>query len=402
MDAIDRLASLTEFMGLEVEEEQRTTPVFSPEPIKTSPVIPDCSLKQEKITGCNKQYPITYAAMPGGKRIALLKAMQTSVCERNCYYCAFRAGRDFHRESFKPDEMAQAFMKLYQAKMVEGIFLSSGIAGGGLRTEDRMLATAEILRHKLGFKGYIHLKIMPGSEAAQVERAMQLANRVSVNLEAPTTERLAKLAPMKIFMNELMEPLRWVDDIRNKQSPEKCWNNRWASSTTQFVVGGAGESDLELLQITDYLHQKLRLARVYYSGFKPIEDTPLEHVQPNNPWREHRLYQASFLLRDYGFGFEDLIFEGGGNLSLEIDPKLAWAQQNLSAQRVEINRAVYEQLIRIPGIGPKRARVILDARLKGKINTLEELAKLGVVTKRAAPFILFNGKAPMSQMRLFV
>lgn len=398
MDAIQRLAALTPFMGLEVEEEPSVNPAC---PVNATWLnAPDCTLTPAANPG-KLDLPITYAAMPGGKRIALLKSLQTSVCERNCYYCCFRAGRDFRRETFKPEEMAQAFIQLHQAKLVEGIFLSSGIAGGGVRTEDKLLATAEVLRDKLGFKGYIHLKIMPGAEYAQVERAMQLANRVSVNLEAPTTERLAKLAPMKTFVDELMEPLRWVEQIRATQSPARCWNQRWSSSTTQFVVGGAGETDLELLQVTDYLHRQLKLARVYYSGFSPVEDTPLEMLPPANPWREHRLYQASFLLRDYGFGFEDLPFNLQGNLSLEEDPKLAWARQNLSERRIEINRADYQTLIRIPGIGPQRARTILNARRLNKISTLEDLRRLGVTLKRAAPFILLNGRAVASQPALF-
>jgi predicted DNA-binding helix-hairpin-helix protein len=152
--------------------------------------------------------PIATAHLPGGKTMPLLKTLLTSACERNCYYCAFRSGRDFRRTSFSPDEMAQTYMKIYCSGIARGIFLSSGVSGGGIHTQDRLIATAEVLRYKLGYTGYLHLKIMPGAEQDQVERAMQLADRVSINLEAPTTERLARLAPQKVFLEELLAPLR--------------------------------------------------------------------------------------------------------------------------------------------------------------------------------------------------
>ena len=157
---------------------------------------------------------ISEAVMSGGQRIPLLKTFQTSSCERNCYYCPFRAGRDFHRATLKPDEMANSFIALNRAGIAKGIFLSSGIAGGSIRTQDQILATAEILRHKQNYSGYMHLKLMPGAERDQILHAMQLADRVSVNLEAPNTQRLAQLAPRKAFMDELIQPLRWVEEIR--------------------------------------------------------------------------------------------------------------------------------------------------------------------------------------------
>ncbi len=292
-------------------------------------------------------------------------------------------------------------MKIYQAGVAKGIFLSSGVAGGGMRTQDRLIAAAEILRHKLGYTGYFHLKIMPGAEQAQVERAMQLADRVSINLEAPTTEHLARLAPQKVFLEELLTPLRWVDQIRRSQPGINGWKGRWPSSVTQFVAGGSGETDLELLQTSEYLHQKLRLARVYFSGFAPVPDTPLEGQAPINPWRTHRLYQADFLLRDYGFGVEDLPFAASGSLPLDTDPKLAWARANLASQPIEINRADLHELLRIPGIGPHGARVILQARHQNRIRGIEDLKALGVSAQRAAPFILMDGRAAPAQLALF-
>jgi predicted DNA-binding helix-hairpin-helix protein len=336
------------------------------------------------------------AKLPNGKSIQLLKTLLTSACERDCYYCPFRAGRDFRRATFKPEEFASLFMNLHRAKAAEGIFLSSGVAGGGVRTQDGLLDTADILRHKLGFKGYIHLKIMPGAEKAQVERAMQLSDRVSVNLEAPNTERLARLAPHKTFLEELLQPLKWVDEIRRSQPAYKGWNGRWPSTVTQYVVGGSDESDLELLTTTQWLHKNVRLKRAYFSAFSPIHDTPLENKAPTDPLREHRLYQASFLLRDYGFDLEELPFAEGGNLPLPTDPKQAWAQQNLREQPVEVNKAERNELLRVPGIGPKGANAIIRLRRKGKLYDISTLKKLGVIAERAAPYVLMDGqRAPM-------
>lgn len=346
--------------------------------------------------------PIQMAALPGGKRVPLLKSLLTSACERNCFYCPFRAGRDSRRVTFKPEEMAQTVMQLTQAKLIKGAFISSGIAGGGVRTQDRLIDTAEILRHKFHYSGYLHLKLMPGAEAAQIERAMQLADRVSVNLEAPNTRRLQLLAPQKDMIEELLQPLRVVEQIRLTQPAARGWLGRWPSSTTQFVVGAVGESDLELLQTVSYLYRKLRLARSYFSGFSPVTGTPFEDKTPTNPWRQHRLYQASFLLRDYGFEVEDLPFESEGVLPLEQDPKLVWARQNLSQAPVELNRAERHQLLKIPGIGPKGAQAILNARVRGgRLRSLEDLKALGIYTGRAAPYILLDGHHPPAQLELF-
>jgi predicted DNA-binding helix-hairpin-helix protein len=348
-----------------------------------------------------KALNISDAQMPNGGRITLLKTLLTSACERNCYYCPFRTGRDFRRATLQPQEMAGAFMSLFRAGIVQGMFLSSGVAGGSLRTQDQLIATAEILRHKHRFDGYLHLKLMPGAEQAQIERAMQLSNRVSLNLEAPNTQRLERLAPGKIFLEELVQPLRWVEEIRRTQSPYKGWNGRWPSMTTQFVVGAVGESDLELLSTTEALHRQLRLGRAYFSAFHPITDTPFEELPAESPQRELHLYQASFLLRDYGFTVEELPFDPAGNLPANADPKMAWAEQNLAEAPAEINLAERRELLRIPGIGPKSAEAIVQARRKNKLNSIEDLRRIGVNPTRAKAYILLNGKRPDHQLTLW-
>jgi predicted DNA-binding helix-hairpin-helix protein len=335
------------------------------------------------------------AVMPGGKRIALLKTLLTSACERDCAYCAFRQGRDFRRATFSPDELACLFMQLYQKGIAEGVFLSSGVAGGGPRTQDRLIATAELLRRRYGFRGYIHLKIMPGAERDQILAAMRLADRVSVNLEAPNTERLARLAPHKRFTEELLQRLRWIEEIRREVE------GRWPSSTTQFVVGAADESDVELLSTTEYLHRQAGLARAYFSGFAPVPDTPLEGQPPTPPLREHRLYQSSFLVRDYGFTVEELPFDASGNLPLGSDPKLAWARRHLTHAPVEVNGADRRTLLRVPGIGPKGVERLLRERRRGRLRDLSDLRKLGIIAQRAAPFILLGGRRPPHQLTLW-
>src|SRR4030043_2036800 len=343
MDDYDRLKLLTSQMHLEPAEDS-TCPQLS-------------TRKQDKIS-------VSDALLPNGKRISLLKSQLSTVCERNCYYCPFRAGRDFLRASFKPEEFAKVFMSLYQAHIAEGIFLSSGIVNNGIFTQDKLIDTADILRNKLSYRGYIHLKIMPGAEFGQVERVMQLADRVSINLEAPTIERLEKLAPRKQFVEELLQPLKWINQIRHSQPEHKGWNAHWPSSVTQFVVSAVGETDLELLSTTEYLYNQLLLKRTYYSSFNPISDTPLENVPAGSPIREYRLYEASFLLRDYGFGVEELPFARDGHLPLDVDPKYAWARINLTNNPAEINRIDNHELLRIPGIGPKSASAILASRRK--------------------------------------
>lgn len=405
MDANQKLQLFADYMRLEPAEDADARPLaVNPQPARpeTSKLLPCGQVTPpSRAQSMRESLGITQAAMPGGKRINLLKTLLTSACERNCYYCPFRAGRNYRRATFKPEEMAQTFMDLYRAGLVEGLFLSSGIIKGSVTTQDKLIATAEILRHKLGFQGYVHLKIMPGAEHDQVLRTMELASRVSVNLEGPNTQRLQLLAPKKVFFDELVRPLNWVEEIRHSQEPTRSWNGRWPSSTTQFVVGAAGESDLELLSTSAYLYRHAHLSRTYYMAFNPVPDTPLEEHPAEDPWREHRLYQASFLLRDYGFDLEEMPFSQAGNLPLGQDPKQAWAQAYLAEEPVEVNRAGREELLRVPGIGPKGVNAILAARRHNKIRDLSDLKAVGVQPNRPAPYVLLDGKRPTFQLRLF-
>jgi predicted DNA-binding helix-hairpin-helix protein len=345
-----------------------------------------------------RELPIYQAAGPGGRPFPLLKAMLTTACERDCHYCAFRAGRNLRRSTFKPDEMARSFDELQRGGLVQGLFLSTGILSGGANTQNRLLDTAEILRNRLGFRGYIHLKVMPGVERGQVERAMALADRVSINLEAPNASRLEHLAPHKDYDTELLAPLLWMEEIRHagRDAP-----GRRASSATQFVVGAGRESDVELLSTTDRLYRHAGLRRTYFSAFDPLPDTPLENQPAEDPLREHRLYQASYLLRDYGFDLEELPFDAAGRLPLDRDPKRAYAEVRLRHAPIEVNRASPSDLGRVPGLGPRSIERIVSARRTHRLHDVSQLRALGVVAERAAPYILLDGRRPAVQPPLF-
>ncbi len=344
---------------------------------------------------------LTQAKLPNGKTTTLLKSLLTSVCENNCLYCPMRAGRDFRRTTFQPDTFAQLVVNLTKAGLIQGVFLSSGIAGSGIRTQDRLIETAQILRNKLNYHAYIHLKIMPGAEFAQILASMRLADRVSINLEAPNAARLLALAPKKQFESDLMLPIKYINYIRKNFIPDKAWKKRWPSSCTQFVVGGAGETDKELLSTSQSLHKDHNILRVYYSALTPHKGTPFANHAPVPTQREHRLYQADYLIRDYGFSESELTYDENGLLPLEKDPKLIWAERNIKHQPIEINRASREELLRVPGIGPKGALAVICARHKHSLSDLSILKKIGVYTQRAKDFILLNGKRPARQLMFF-
>ena len=340
---------------------------------------------------------ITNVSTPTGK-LPILKTMLTTACERNCHYCPFRAGRSkMKRMTFTPDELASGLDTMQRAGQVQGMFLSSGIIKGSVTTQDKIIDTAEIVRRRYDYRGYLHLKVMPGIEYEQLYRLMQLADRVSVNLEGPTQERLDALAPKKDFQRELLSMLQLAEQIRRTHPYEKL-----AGTVTQFVVGAVGDTDQELLSLSDRLYRQYGLTRAYYSGFSPVIQTPFENLPATDPLREHRLYQASFLLRDYGWKVEDLPFLTDGNMLLDMDPKRAWAQHYLRQAPIEIMKASREQLLRVPGIGPKGADAILRARRLGHLTDLSYLRQLNIRNpEQAAPYILLDGHRPTLQMSLF-
>ena len=355
-----------------------------------------CGPNEPRTRGKNDRW-IYPAVLPDGRTEFLLKVLMNNACERHCTYCAQRAGRDFERLRFEPEELARLHMDLVAAGRVSGLFLSSAIPSNPAEAMDGMLAAVEILRRKHRFHGYVHLKVLPGAEQAQVERAVQLANRVSVNLEAPGPERLRRISPEKDLQADLLDRMGWITKLVAEKS------GRAKSQTTQFVVGASEETDCEIVRAASACYGRFRLSRVYYSGFQPVPDTPLDGLPPTPFMREHRLYQTDFLLRKYGFAEEEIPFGPDGNLSLEQDPKTAWALAHPERFPIEVNRAPQGELLRIPGIGPVSAKRILSVRRTGAIRELTDLRKLGAIARRAAPFILLGGKRPeeSGQLDLF-
>jgi predicted DNA-binding helix-hairpin-helix protein len=327
------------------------------------------------------------AALPRGGTVCLFKVLQTNICMNDCAYCVNQVGRDCPRFTFQPEELARTFMELNRKRIARGLFLSSAVARNPSRTMERMLNTVELLRRRYEYKGYIHLKIMPGAPFDCVEAACKLADRVSLNMEAPTTQRLVKLSTRKDLFHGILERMRWVKQLTAN-------NENWTPSgqTTQFVVGAAGETDRELLNTTQALYKEIGLRRAYFSAFSPISYSRLQNHHPTPPLREHRLYQIDWLLRVYGFPLQEveLALDDDDFLPLRKDPKLIIAHKQPWVFPVDINRASYDELLRVPGIGPVSASRIIETRKDHSIDSLEQLRKMHVVVKRANPYIWFR------------
>ena len=327
---------------------------------------------------------ICHSFTPDGRCVSLFKVLLSNQCEKDCLYCPNRAGRDVPRSRFAPDELAKLFMEFYRRNYVEGLFLSSGVRHSTGRTMQELLETVEILRYRYKFGGYVHLKILPGADEAETEKAVELANRVSLNMEAPTAAHLARLSRTKNFAGEIMSGISRISRYVRKQSG--------VSHSTQFIVGAAQESDRDILDSSVRLYTGYGLKRAYFSTFQPVPGTPLDSIAGAPLLREHRLYQADFLYRYYGFQMNELTYDPVGNLDLSMDPKQAFALRHPELFPLEINRATLAELLRIPGIGPRSAKKIVGLRRESLFRAVEDLTRIGVVTKRALPFILVQGK----------
>lgn len=338
------------------------------------------------------------AQRAGGGSTRLFKVLQTNACRFACKYCFTSCAIRRKRTSFKPDELATTFITLTQARRAEGLFLSSGIVPDADTTMEKMLGTVERLRLREGYTGYIHLKLIPGAAYDLIERAVELADRVSLNLEAPNPERLAVLAPDKEFAESMWRRLLWARQAIERRRAAGLPAAR--SITTQFVVGAAGESDLELMTTIARARHEIGLGRSYFSVFHPIERSPFAEQPAEDPVRGARLYQAEFLLRDYGFSADELPFDERGLLPRDRTPKQAWAERNLH-EPVELNRAPRHLLLKVPGIGPKSADKIIAARRQARLRDLTQLRALGVTTGWAAPYVLLDGRRSAEQLRLW-
>lgn len=332
-----------------------------------------------------------------GRCVSLLKILFTNECIYDCRYCVNRCSNDVPRASFTPDEVCELTMEFYRRNYIEGLFLSSGILYSPNYTMELICETVHKLRSVYRFQGYIHVKAIPGADPLLIQRAGYLADRMSVNLEMATAEGLRAMAPNKHRRN-ILKPMRQIQNgiVENKNeitlyrhAPHFCE----AGQSTQMVIGALPESDYQIMSVAENLYDKFSLKRVYYSAFVNVnEDKDLPALAGGPPLlREHRLYQADWLLRFYDFKVDELLTVDRPNFNTAIDPKADWAVRHLEIFPVEINRADYKLLLRIPGVGVKSARRIVSARRLGSL-TFEDLKKIGVVLKRALYFITCNGR----------
>lgn len=318
-----------------------------------------------------------------GRCVSLLKILLTNFCQNTCKYCINRVQNDVPRAMFTPEEVARLTVEMYRRNYIEGLFLSSGVFRHPDETMELMLRAVKILRFVYHFNGYIHLKLIPGASRELVQEAFALADRVSSNLELPTEASLRRLAPEKT-LPVLYRPLEIVQEICEEKHMK-------APASTQLIVGATADTDRTILHLASELYRKKLVRRVYYSAYIPVnQDTDLPRIEEPPFLREHRLYQADWLMRYYGFTLDEL-FERGEYLPLEVDPKLAWALRHPEFFPVELTQADYHELIRVPGIGPVSAKRILKARKHGWLSE-DVLRKLGVPLKRARPFLTLRGK----------
>ncbi|HEX2220011.1 MAG TPA: radical SAM protein, partial [Gemmatimonadales bacterium] len=347
-------------------------------------------LRHARSTGALGPINIRHLRPLPGMRMSLLRILMTNACSYNCHYCPMRRDRNMPRTLLKPEELVRIFLGARARGWCQGLFVTTGIPGRPVKVMDDLITALELLRERHRFGGYIHVKLVPGAEPAQVERLTRLASRVSVNLEAPCGASLASIAPDKSF-GTTVSNLEQVRGHLLRERAERAHGKPGdalhpggvAGMTMQFVVGASSDSDRTILRTVSQLGAGGGIHHAHFSAFRPIEDTPLESAPAAPALREHRLYQADHLLREYGFDVDEVVFEPTGNLPLAVDPKTAWAIAHPERFPVEIRTASPEELLRVPGIGPTSARRIVGQRGATSIRTLGDLGKLGVVTSRA-------------------
>ncbi|TKJ38726.1 MAG: radical SAM protein [Planctomycetes bacterium B3_Pla] len=333
-------------------------------------------------------YPIT---LPSGGKSVLFKTLLSNVCTNDCKYCPLRAQMDVRRCSLDPEQAARVFLDYLNRRKVFGLFLSSGVSGSPDATMDRLNGVAGLLRRRHKFRGYIHLKVIPGASDAAIEEAVSLASAVSLNIETPGRECLAKLSTKKDYIRDIIEPIKLISRLTGRGSKyEKV------KQTTQFIVGAAGEQDAKIVKYMSGLYERLNMQRVYFSAYqKGLGDESIAGERAGHGestdilMREHRLYQVDFLLRKYGFAESDIVFEKNGNLSLATDPKEAWAIGHPEFFPVNANRASRFSLLRVPGLGPLTVRRILERRKQSRINSIGDVGKVGVRLQKANKYLSF-------------
>ena len=329
---------------------------------------------------------IYHATGKNGCQIPLFKTLMSNKCKNDCKYCINQSKRNFTRLELSPEELAKAFLGYYNRGLVNGLFLSSGISNDVDTTMEKQIECVQILRKKYGYDDYIHLKIVPGASRDSIKRAMALANRVSINIEAATPSGLAELSSTKDYNKDILKRLSWINSLENKST---TYPN--STHTTQLIVGANGESDKEILKRMEKIYKNSKLKRTYFSAFTPIDETDFENKEACSTDRTSKLYNADSLLNDYHYKVNELVFDDNDKLSLTTDPKIL-AAKNMDIFPVEINTAPFVELIRVPGIGVKSAREIISIRKKRPFTNINQLKKLGVVVLRAEPYIKISGE----------
>ena len=339
-----------------------------------------------------------HAFTADGRCVSLLKVLMTNCCAFDCSYCVNRRSNDIPRATFTPRELAELTVEFYRRNYIEGLFLSSAVLGTPDYTTERMLAALRLLRGEYRFGGYIHAKAIPGTSPELLQQLGYLADRLSVNVELPSEQSLNLLAPDK-GRHSIFRPMKQIA-VSGAQSKQELTVYRHApkfapaGQSTQMIVGASPETDYHILKPTEGMYQKYSLKRVFYSAYIPVaEDTRLPALDTKPPLlREHRLYQADWLLRFYQFKADEILDEANQSFNPYLDPKCNWAVQHYGLFPVDVNRAPFEMLLRVPGIGPKSARRIWHARKLSSLG-LDELKRMGVVLKRAQYFITCKGFA---------
>jgi putative DNA modification/repair radical SAM protein len=336
--------------------------------------------------GATHSSGICHTYTSDGRCVSLLKVLLTNYCIYDCSYCINRVSNDIPRAAFSPRELADITINFYKRNYIEGLFLSSGIIEDEDHTMGLILNCLKILRNEYKFNGYIHVKLIPGSDSNLIAQVVALASRVSSNIELPSDTSLKLLAPNK-SKEKVLQPLKLAKDISQEKKSKPI------GMSTQLIVGASPESDLDILRLSSALYDKALLKRVYYSAYIPVnDDKNLPALLQKPPLlREHRLYQADWLLRFYDFSYDEIVDQSNPNLDEELDPKMNWALNNLHLFPIEINYASKEELLRVPGIGARGVYKIIKARRYKRVS-FDDLAKLRVSTKKAQYFITCNGK----------
>lgn len=352
----------------------------------------------------NKKNGLGNASMAGichswsddGRCISLLKILMTNYCIYDCVYCVNRSSNDLPRAIFTPEEIVDLTINFYKRNYIEGLFLSSAVYKDPNYTMEQILKVVKTLREKENFNGYIHTKTIPGTDDILIEEVGKYVDRMSVNIELPSEDGLKLLAPKKTKQT-ILQPMRFIkNNIIQTREEKKIFRSKPnfvpAGQTTQMIIGATDDTDRNILHLSESLYENLNLKRVYYSAFIPVSNNPKLPILKSPPLvRENRIYQADWLLRFYKFKAHELLDEDKPNFDLDLDPKCDWALRNMQHFPVEINRADYNTLLRVPGIGVKSAMRILSARKFTKLDFFD-LKKLGIVLKRAQHFITCNGK----------